>query len=178
MACRASWSFLAPSGGRRLDRSLVLFALILNSGPFPPPALPGLFSLTGPSVTLFEPDAVPPSRGGCPARPRFQERFPCCHRTPLRTCHLHYPGQTPAVLFSLSSLRIAAFPVSQSGLGSHIPLFEACSAFPRGAACSLAETLPTRAFCTGGFDRFVSPSAAPAAARVPGREFPWLGLSH
>ena len=98
-----------------------------KSGSFPRPALPGVFSTTNLSATL-------------PARPA-PHGVPVCACTLLcrasrvatlsifRTCRRHYPGGSGSVLLSF------AFPNHQRPspysrrVGSHIALFEACSAF-------------------------------------------------
>jgi hypothetical protein len=67
--------------------------LVLNSGPFPRPALPGVLGTADLSVT---PDSL-----ACPSRESsWRSRastvwgFPCCVGSPLQTCRRQYPGRT------------------------------------------------------------------------------------
>jgi hypothetical protein len=50
-----------------------------------------------------------------------------------------------------------------AALGLHVVLFEACSAFTRGAACTLARS-PDRDPHAEGFSHFVTPMTAPVAS--------------
>ncbi len=63
----------------------------LNSGPFPPPELPGFAGTTNPSATPDSP-ACPSRASGCGPLSRTAWGFPCCVGSPLRTCRRHYPG--------------------------------------------------------------------------------------
>ena len=82
-----------------------------KSGPFPPPALPGLSS----TMTLSDsrPDrrqlrrwrTPPPPAAGIPRLPK----------SPFRRAVPTYPGGSRQVLASVASLSHAAFPVSQPG---------------------------------------------------------------
>ena len=60
-------------------------------------------------------------------------------------------------------LAISAFPDMAVGSGLHIVLFEACSAFTRVAACTLALS-PIRDTLIEGFSHFVTSMTAPIAS--------------
>jgi len=64
LACNAAWSVRTFNRGDRLIANLSalvpLLALVLNQGPFAPPALPGFLTTTGPSATHRDPTS--PSR--------------------------------------------------------------------------------------------------------------------
>ena len=109
-----------------------------KSGPFPRPALPGVLSLTGLSATP-------------PARPTPQGSGWCVHTTDrasrvatssiFHACRRHYPGGYVSVLASLYfPIRHRPSP-NYRRVGSRIALFEACSAFTRVPACTVAELL-------------------------------------
>ena len=84
-------------GGDRLIATLPalgpLPAPSLNSGRFPPPALPGFAGTTNPSATPGSP-ACPSRASGCGPLPRTAWGFPCCLGSPLRACCRQYPGGT------------------------------------------------------------------------------------
>src|SRR3954451_2413231 len=67
--------------------------LVLNSGPFPRPALPGVLGTAGLSVTPGGP-ACPSRESGWRSRASTVWGFPCCVGSPLQTCHRQYPGGT------------------------------------------------------------------------------------
>jgi hypothetical protein len=69
-----------------------LRALVLNSGPFPRPALPGVLGTTGLSATPGGP--AWPSRASGWGHAPTARGFPCCVGSPLQTCRRHYPGGT------------------------------------------------------------------------------------
>src|SRR3954470_7636834 len=94
-----------------------LQALVLNSGPFPPPALPGLIGTSGLSATPGGP-ACPSRASGCGPLTRTAWGFPCCLGSPLRTCRRQYPGGT------------AGSDRSWDGLFQPFPSDPATSAFP------------------------------------------------
>src|SRR5512132_1645279 len=58
---------------------------------------------------------------------------------------------------------VSAFPGRGRRVGLHIVLFEACSAFTRVAACTLARS-PIRDPLIGGFSHFVTSMTAPIAS--------------
>jgi len=78
--------------------------------------------------------------------------FPCCE--PATT-----PVQRLGVLFAHSPSRIS-LPRKGRRIGLHIVLFEACSAFTRVAACTLALS-PIRDTLIEGFSHFVTSMTAP-----------------
>src|SRR3954447_22779697 len=74
--------------------ALALFVtLVLNSGPFPRPALPGVHGTADLSVTPGGP-ACPSRESGWRSRASTARGFPCCVGSPLQTCRRQYPGGT------------------------------------------------------------------------------------
>ena len=135
MRSAASEPFLAELLGRRpIPGVLPLSSPVTGQGPFPPPALPGLGSTTGPSAIC--PGRLCPSRGRrCPpntSRPALGQtslvafRFSPHVLSPL-------PRWDRRVRVSLTSPATAAFPIQLVG---RLPRrrFEACSAFTRVTA--------------------------------------------
>ena len=168
-------------GGHRLIATLPalmpLPAPSLNSGPFPPPQLPGLDGTTNPSATPASP-ACPSRASGCRPLPHTDWGFPCCLGSPLRTCRRQYPGGT------------AGSDRSGDGLFQPSPSDPATSAFPgsmagrlphhcfRGLLSVHYSLRPARsrghslALCIGGSGGFVTSAAAPIAS---GRSDPVAG---
>src|SRR6185503_4718094 len=72
------------------------------------------------------------------------------------------PVQRLSVLFAHSPSRIS-LPRKGCRVGLHIVLFEACSAFTRVTACTLARS-PTRDPLSEGFNHFVTSMTAPVAS--------------
>jgi hypothetical protein len=89
-------------------------------GPIRHPKMPGL-SVTG--VRLVVPDHI--------------EGLPVLRALSLCTCCCQYPGAATAFIFAQSRSRIS-LPRKGVQVDPHIDLFEACSAFTRVAACTLA----------------------------------------
>ena len=87
------------------------------------PSAPGL-SLTG--VRLIIPDHA--------------SGFPVLRALSLCTCCRHYPGAAAGRSLRSSHPTVSAFPGRGRRVGLHIDLFEACSAFTRVAACTLARS--------------------------------------
>src|SRR6266571_3228457 len=85
-----------------------------KSGPFPPPALPGLNGRTNLSDTRRAATTCA-ARGGEP-RPT---RPPPITRIALPACYAHYPGGPERVHVPVPSPLRAAFPVTQSGRRPH-----------------------------------------------------------
>src|SRR4029079_11730589 len=83
-------------------------------------------------------------------------RFPCVHAAATT------PVQRLGVLFAHSPSRIS-LPRKGRRVGLHIVLFEACSAFTRVAACTLARS-PSRDPLSEGFSHFVTSMTAPVAS--------------
>ena len=89
--------------------------------------------------------------------------FPCSGRSPCHACRRHYPGGTAWTLSLVLSSQRRPSPLSDR-VGSHIILFEACSAFTRVTACLRAES-PTRPFDIGVLRRdSLPPLTAPTAS--------------
>jgi len=135
-------------GGNRLIANLPalmpLRTLTLNSGPFPPPALPGFDGTAGLSATPGGP-ACPSRESGRESRTPTAWGFPCCLGSPVPTCRRHYPGGI--VGFGRFSGCDPPFPRRLRPspflwrVVSHIIRFEACSAFTHVTACPLAGSL-------------------------------------
>src|SRR5471030_1194815 len=85
----------------------------------------------------------------------------------LCTCCRQYPGAASGRSFAHSPSRIS-LPRNGSRVGLRIVLFEACSAFTRVAACTLALS-PIRDTLIEGFSHFVTSVTAPIASG-------WSGL--
>jgi hypothetical protein len=85
----------------------------------------------------------------------------------LCTCRRQYPGAASGRSFAQSPSRIS-LPRNGSRVGLRIVLFEACSAFTRVAACTLALS-PIRDTLIEGFSHFVTSMTAPIASG-------WSGL--
>ncbi len=81
----------------------------------------------------------------------------------LCTCCRHYPGAAPGRTCFAHSPRRISLPRYGSQVGLRIVLFEACSAFTRVTACTLALS-PIRDTLPEGFSHFVSSIAAPVAS--------------
>ena len=81
----------------------------------------------------------------------------------LCTCCRHYPGAASGRITSLISSRRSSLPRKGCRVGLRIVLFEACSAFTRVAACTLALP-PIRDTLIEGFSHFVTSMTAPIAS--------------
>ena len=81
----------------------------------------------------------------------------------LCTCCRHYPGAASGRIASLISSRRISLPRKGCRVGLRIVLFEACSAFTRVAACTLALS-PIRDTLIEGFSHFVTSMTAPIAS--------------
>src|ERR1022692_2191063 len=81
----------------------------------------------------------------------------------LCTCRRHYPGAASGRIASLISSRRISLPRKGCRVGLRIVLFEACSAFTRVAACTLALS-PIRDTLIEGFSHFVTSMTAPIAS--------------
>jgi len=133
--------------------ALMLFVtLILNSGPFPRPELPGFVGTAGLSVTPLGP-ACPSRASGWRSRASAMRGFPCCVCFPCVDMPLPLPRWDRWVksLMGRPIPPVSLFanddglphPVSGS-VPTSLP-FEACSAFTRVTACRLAAP-PSGAF--------------------------------
>ena len=78
------------------------------------------------------------------------------------------PAQRLGVLLRSFTPAVSAFPRKPHRVGLRIVLFEACSAFTRVTACTLALS-PIRDTLTEGFSHFVSSMTAPVASGWSGR---------
>ena len=81
----------------------------------------------------------------------------------LCTCCRHYPGAASGRITSLISSRRSSLPRKGCRVGLRVVLFEACSAFTRVAACTLALP-PIRDTLIEGFSHFVTSMTAPIAS--------------
>jgi hypothetical protein len=89
--------------------------------------------------------------------------LPVLRTLSLCTCCRHYPGAAAGrTLRSASPSRIS-LPRKGRRVGLRIVLFEACPAFIRVTACTLALS-PIRDTLTEGFSHFVSSMTAPVAS--------------
>ena len=109
-----------------------------------------------------------PSPEGSPGRPAHRPFrgllacFPCCVRFPCVHAAATTPVQRLGVLLAHLTRRVS-LPRKGHRVGLHIVLFEACSAFTRVAACTLARS-PIRDPLSEGFRHFVSSMPAPIAS--------------
>ena len=87
------------------------------------------------------PHTVRPVSRELPVDPYRDRRwgFPCCVWSPMRTCRRHYPGRFNGAC-SLVCLHCQRPSPCNSKVGSCNCFFEACSAFTRVTACTLAES--------------------------------------
>src|SRR3989454_9024889 len=81
----------------------------------------------------------------------------------LCTCRRHYPCAAPERITSLISSRRISLPRKGRRVDLRIVLFEACSAFTRVTACTLALS-PIRDTLIEGFSHFVTSMTAPIAS--------------
>ncbi len=94
--------------------------------------------------------------------------LPVLRTLSLCTCCRHYPGAAAGrTLRSASPSRIS-LPRKGCRVGLRIVLFEACSAFTRVTACTLALS-PIRDTLIEGFSHFVTSMTAPIASGWSGR---------
>src|SRR5271163_4570027 len=89
--------------------------------------------------------------------------LPVLRALSLCTCCRHYPGAASGRTASLTSPSRISLPRKGRRVGLRIVLFEACSAFTRVTACTLAP-LPIRDALSEGFSYFVTSIAAPVAS--------------
>ena len=140
----------------------------LNSGPFPPPELPGFPGTTNPSATPGGP-ACPSRASGWGFAPR-RWGFPCCSSSPCVDMPSPLPRWDRWVRsFGMRDYQPLGFHQQRRPspykwrVGSHVKTFEACSVF------TTRYGLPTRCTakrytCLEGFDGFVTSTAAPIAS--------------
>ena len=89
--------------------------------------------------------------------------LPVLRTLSLCTCCRHYPGAASGRTASLTSPSRVSLPRKGRRVGLRIVLFEACSAFTRVTACTLAPS-PIRDALSEGFSHFVTSIAAPVAS--------------
>jgi hypothetical protein len=89
--------------------------------------------------------------------------FPCCLRFPCVHAVATTPAQRLGSHFALSPSRIS-LPHYGYWVGPRIVLFEACSAFTRVTACTLALSPYVVTRFTRGFNDFVTSIVAPVAS--------------
>src|SRR6516164_6885884 len=89
--------------------------------------------------------------------------FPCCVRFPCVHAVATTPAQRLGVLLRSFTPSRISLPRKGGRVGLRIVLFEACSAFTRVTACTLALS-PIRDTLSEGFSHFVTSIAAPAAS--------------
>ena len=85
--------------------------------------------------------------------------LPVLRTLSLCTCRRHYPGAASERIVSLISSRRISLPRKGCRVDLRIVLFEACSAFTRVAACTLALS-PIRDTLIEGFSHFVTSMTA------------------
>ena len=86
--------------------------------------------------------------------------LPVLRTLSLCTCCRHYPGAASGRTSSLTSPSRISLPRKGRRVGLRIVLFEACSAFTRVTACTLAPS-PIRDALSEGFSHFVTSMTAP-----------------
>src|SRR5262245_17672550 len=89
--------------------------------------------------------------------------LPVLRSLSLCTCCRHYPGAAAGLLLRSFTPSRVSLPRKGCRVGLRIVLFEACSAFTRVTACTLALS-PMRDTHSEGFSYFVTSIAAPAAS--------------
>ena len=94
--------------------------------------------------------------------------LPVLRTLSLCTCCRQYPGAAARCNHSLIPPGRISLPRYGRRVGLHVVLFEACSAFTRVAACTLALS-PIRDTLIEGFSHFVASMTAPIASGWSGR---------
>src|SRR6202030_2850084 len=89
--------------------------------------------------------------------------LPVLRTLSLCTCCRHYPGAAAGRTASLIPPSRISLPRKGRRVGLRIVFFEACSAFTRVTACTLAPS-PIRDALSEGFSDFVTSIAAPVAS--------------
>ena len=96
--------------------------------------------------------------------PNHATGLPVLRMSSLCTCCRHYPGTATGGTALLDPFRRIRLPRKGRRVGLCIVLFEACSAFTRVTACTLALPPYFVTRFTEGFSRFVASTAAPVAS--------------
>src|SRR6476660_8973655 len=147
--------------GCPISRSLTASCVCLELRPLPSPGVTRLQRYYGP---LRHPSAPSLSLAGVRLIiPDHALGLPVLRALSWCTCCRHYPGAAAGCLPRSSHPTVSAFPGRGRRVGLHIDLFEACSAFTRVAACTLARS-PIRDPLSEGFRHFVSSMPAPVAS--------------
>ena len=138
----------------------LLLALVLNQGPFPPPALPGFLGNTGPSATLDR--QAKPSPATCWRLPPPRPRASRVSRTfPLSRMPPPIPRHGCWMPVSLTSPAVAAFPASTGRSARASPFSRlAQRSLTLRPACSPSHLVT---LYTEGFSHFVTSMTAPIA---------------
>src|SRR3954452_3909787 len=147
--------------GHPISRSLTASCVRLELRPLPSPGITRLQRYYGP---LRHPSAPSLSLAGVRLIiPDHALGLPVLRALSLCTCCRHYPGAAAGRTPRSSRPAVSAFPGRGRLVGLHIDLFEACSAFTRVAACTLARS-PLRDPLSEGFRHFVASMPAPVAS--------------
>ena len=133
----------------------------MSAAHFPPPAFTRL-------QRYYEPLRIPKAPGLSLAGIRLVIAGLTLGRPVLRTlslctCCRHYPGAAARRTRRSASPSRISLPRKGCRVGLRIVLFEACPAFTRVTACTLARS-PIRDTLTEGFSHFVSSMTAPVAS--------------
>src|SRR5215475_10337631 len=124
--------------GCPISRSLTTSCVGLELGLLPSPGITRLQRYYGP---LRHPSAPGLSLAGVRLIiPDHALGLPVLRALSLCTCCRHYPGAAAGRIPRSSHPAVSAFPGRGRRVGLHIVLFEACSAFTRVAACTLARS--------------------------------------
>src|SRR6202047_1363208 len=139
--------------GCPISRSLTTSCVGLELRPLPSPGITRLQRYYGP---LRHPSAPGLSLAGVRLIiPDHALGLPVLRALSWCTCCRPYPGAAAGRSLRSSHPPVSAFPGRGRRVGLHIDLFEACSAFTRVAACTLARS-PFRDPLSEGFSHFVA----------------------
>ena len=146
--------------GCPISRSLTTSRVGLELRPLPSTGITRLLRYYGP---LRHPSAPSLSLAGVRLIiPDPHWGFPCCARCPCVHAAATTPVQPQGVFLAHLTPPCQPSPKGRR-VGLHIVLFEACSAFTRVAACTLARS-PIRDPLSEGFSHFVTSMTAPVAS--------------
>src|ERR1700726_1475989 len=150
--------------GCPISRSLTTSCVCLELRPLPSPGVTRLQRYYGP---LRHPSAPSLSLAGVRLIiPDHALGLPVLRALSWCTCCRHYPGAAAGCLPRSSHPTVSAFPGRGRRVGLHIDLFEACSAFTRVAACTLARSQATWHFDKGIKELIASGSDFPGAGTI------------
>ena len=152
---------LAELIGCPISRSLTTSCVCLELRPLPSPGVTRLQRYCRP---LRHPGAPGLSLAGVRlVIADHASGLPVLRTLSLCTCCRHYPGAASGRTASLISPSRISLPRKGCRVGLRIVLFEACSAFTRVTACTLALS-PIRDTLIEGFSHFVTSMTAPIAS--------------